>query len=155
MLTKGCGILGPIAAAMMLPWTLDHASAAGFVEITAQVKLKPKPPVSVTTTSPISGKIQLSQKFSSISSVCFHFVFQDDLLDAGDTVRLFTSSGDIGGFFNPGSAPQNERVLCANPEPIDPIFTNLLDGKDDLTITMEAGSLTINSLSITVTGDAL
>lgn len=114
-----------------------------FSCITKQVKLHPKPPVSLTTTSPIRGNIHLNQRFSSISSVCFHFIFQDDLLDVGDSVTLFSSGEDIGGFFNT-VAPQSERVICLNPSQ-NPIFSNLLDGKDDLTIT-GAGSLTISSL---------
>jgi hypothetical protein len=158
VITKGRGAFGLVAALIVFPWTPHYASAADFIEITRAVKLHPKAPVDVTTSSPVTGKVNVKHKFSSISSVCLRFVFEDDLLDPGDVddVRIFSSGQDIGGFFNTTGAPQSERVFCPNPtDAITSIFGNLLDGKDDLTITMENGSVTISSLSITITGDSL
>ena len=64
MVTKGRGVLGLITVAMMFLCTLDRASAGDFVEITTEVRLKPKPPVSVTTGLSVSGKVNVHPKFS-------------------------------------------------------------------------------------------
>jgi hypothetical protein len=133
-----------IAVAVFL-WTLGYANAADFVEITNTVKLKPKPPVSVTVSTPVEAEVNVHQKFSSIGSICFRFAFQDDLLDPGDDLEM-----DIGGFFNPTGEPQSARVFCPNPDQ----FSKFLDGKIDLTVITQTGSVTISSLSVTITGDS-
>jgi hypothetical protein len=152
MITKGCGVLGLIAAAMTLLYTLNHASAADFIETTTDIKLHPKAPVSVTTSSLVEGKIQFNQKFSSVSSLCFHFRFVGDLLDAGEWLRILiipTPRSDLG-IVNFGPDPKSDFVSCLSAS--DFRLPAFLDGKQDINMIMRSGSVTISSITATITG---
>lgn len=155
MISKRRGVLfniGLISAAMMFPWSLNYANASDFVQITKSVKLKPKAPVTIGgIDSPVRADVNVNEKFSSLTGVCFHFIFDEtDAIDPNEGLTISIKGTDIGtgfGFFNPTSVPQTERVICYNPNEIP---SELLDGKATYFITGESAIIT--SLSVEFTG---
>jgi hypothetical protein len=101
-------------------------------------------------TSPLAAPISFGNSFETISRVCLHFHFTGDLLDAGE--ELSTSWG-VG--FGHAGPPANLRSLCV-PTSSDPATASrLLDGADDLTVSMTNGSVTVGAVVATVDGDSV
>ncbi len=122
------------------------ASALG---VNSNIKLFPKAPVSVAVGAPIQAKLNFRKQFSSVTLVCISFQFEGDLLDPGETLLVDFGVGFAGGFTNIGSTPLSELTTCnAQPENL----ATLLDGRQDLVIFMDPGSVTIASVTATIVG---
>jgi hypothetical protein len=107
----------------------------------------------ITVEHPVSANVDVHERFASISSICFDFVFQDDLLDPGDTLSIFFKKGFTGGFGfrNVGTTPQAERTICLVADH-DEFLARFFDGKEQLILTMDSGSVTVASLRVTIDG---
>ena len=106
---------------------------------------------------PVTARINLHERMTSVDNVCLTFTFVNDLLDPGETVvitplQLFPSLGGFG-FENPGPSAQAQRTICITTADQPDIAALFADGKDNrLQIGMTSGSVEIASLVITVTG---
>jgi hypothetical protein len=106
----------------------------------------------ISVGDPALGSVNLQAKFSSVESVCFDFVFVNDLLDPGDLLLITPlAMPSVGfGFVNLGVTSQAERTVCVVSPDLLALFG---DGKERrLEITMRSGSVEIASILVTVTG---
>jgi hypothetical protein len=129
--------------------TAGRAAAADF---SAPVHLAPHEGY-VTTTDAVLGTGNVAKKFATIDQACLHFQFRDDLLDPGDELNITVDRLDAGGFLvNPGSASQASRDFCWSPAFQPQITAALLDGNAKFTFVMQAGSLTLGSVVLSISG---
>jgi hypothetical protein len=102
-------------------------------------------------------RFNVGTRFATVSSVCFFFAFETDLLDPSDgMVRLsMLERGrevDAGGFLNPDTSPQATREFCYTPQFHPSIVALFLDGRERLKLEMDSGSVTISSLELVIEG---
>jgi hypothetical protein len=146
-----CAALAVLAATCVFIGSGVGAAHADSAQVTADVMLKPKAPVTVAVGMPAQGRVHF-QHFSTIDSLCFQFSFQDDLLDAGEELILDLGPSLGGfGFSNIGTEPQAARLICtAQPEQLQAFR----DGKQSFLITMTTGTVVISSITVEATGQA-
>ena len=130
---------------------LTTAGRAAAAEFSAPVHLAPHQG-HVTTTDAVVGTGNVAKKFATIDQACLDFQFRDDLLDPGDELNITMDRRDAGSFLNPGSASQASRDFCWSPAFQPQIIATLLDGNAKFTFVMQAGSLTLGSVVLTISG---
>jgi hypothetical protein len=109
-------------------------------------------PVRIDTDTSATRKVDFGTTFTDIASLCVTFVFEKDLLDAGDFLEYAWGSGGAYGFLNAGPDPQRERTSCLIPG--HPELALLMDGREVLTFDMSAGSVGVREVAVTITGVA-
>jgi hypothetical protein len=106
----------------------------------------------ISVGNPALGRVNIHEKFALVESVCFDFVFVNDLLDPGELLLIRPlAMPSVGfGFVNLGLTSQAERTVCVIAPDLVALFA---DGKEKgLEISMRRGSVEIASLVVTVTG---
>jgi hypothetical protein len=111
----------------------------------------------VSVGDPLQVNVNVHARFASVDSVCYTFIFENDLLDPGDSLSITPlkafppESG--GGFFNPGPTSQDFREICDTAEFQPEIVSLFTDGKENkIEIAMQSGSVEIALLRVTITG---
>jgi hypothetical protein len=103
---------------------------------------------------PISANVDLHTRFASISTVCFFFTLEDDLLDPGEELDV-SFHANIGSFGQSNSFqyPDDSFAFCLATGLHDEAIALFLDGKEKLILSMfGAGSVRIDRLEIVIDG---
>jgi hypothetical protein len=133
-----------------------HVAAAHAEPVTLEVEatLSPPGPAPVSMGSPIAATVNFGTSFSSIDSICFNFHFQSDLLDLGEELFFGPFEGQNTsqfGFFNNSTSPVSDRVVCILGG-VHAEVSFFLDGQSSFGIRMDAGSVIISSLRVSISG---
>ena len=126
-------------------------TSSSTIDATAPVHLHPHAG-QVTSTQSVSGAANVGTKFLSVEQACLEFAFSADLLDPGEELFVTVDARDAGSFFNPGSQPQATRTFCwlATLQPT--IVAEFVDGKAKLSFITGSGSVTLDSVTLTISG---
>ena len=133
-------------------WLADAPFFKGVVAVattlSAEPTLSPTYPAALPTGSAVAtGSVDFGNTFTSVSRVCFQFFFKDDYLAAGEGIDI---SG-FGGFSNTGPGVQTNRANCSVTAGV---LAEYLDGRQNFSLDVSGGSVTIGALVVTITGDA-
>ena len=146
-----CAMLAAIVLAVATLATPNGAAAASQL-LEAPGTLTPAVPTAIAA-SPVPATVNFGTTFASIDHLCFFFTFSGDLLDPGDRLAFTGPSGLNGtGFGNGTGSSQSERGLCFNPFDHPETIALFLDGQENFGLRMEAGTLTVSSLRVQITG---
>jgi hypothetical protein len=135
----------PVLLAIIIPTSVLAASGT-------TVKLTPQAPAVVTETSHMTAKVNLHQKFTSLTTVCFTITFggasqNGDLLDPGESIHVFTEGGGFGRI-NLDAEPRSIDTMCTGSQP--ETLGLFLDGKETVMIGMlDPGHVRITDVSVT------
>lgn len=139
----------------VLDYMPDVGVAAGSTTVltkeSAPVRFHPRTG-EVTTTQSVFGNANVGRKFTSVDEACLDFEFSGDVLDPGEEVRITIDGHDAGGFANFGTGAQATRTTCRNKDYQPEEVGLLLDGKAKLQFMTLAGSVTLRSVTLRVTG---
>ena len=135
----------PVLLAIVIPTSVLAASEP-------TVKLAPQAPAVVTETSQMTAKVNLHEKSTSLTTVCFTIAFGGDsqggdLLDPGESILVFTEGGGFGRI-NLDAVPRSLDTMCTGgqPETLGLFF----DGKETVMIGMLGpGHVRITDVSVT------
>jgi hypothetical protein len=136
-------LLEPRVKALAAPVRSSNFTLA----LSTEAVLTPPAPVLVEFGGPpVAASVDFQRVFAEIYRVCFYLTFVDDLLDPGDWIT-FTGPITIG-MKNVSAEPQGERTICTD-QSVDTAY--FLDGKEELGLVSESGSMKISSLQVEVT----
>jgi hypothetical protein len=108
----------------------------------------------VSVGNPVLASVSFGGPFVAVDGVCFHFTFQNDLLDPGDWLSWHFDSADGGfGFINLGTDSQPARTGCIYVAFGHEAYTSLfLDGGHTIEISVDVGSVELAGLRVVVIG---
>lgn len=123
----------------------------GLSECSAPAQLA-HTPLHVTTARLANAAVNVERRFrrGSVTRACLDFTFGDPL-EPGEDMSISLSRRSAGGFANPGSTDQ-PRTFCWAPGYHDEILSHFTDGREHIEMWMRTGSVTIESLTLRITG---
>lgn len=140
---RGARVVIPLVSATAAAVMVGTASAA-----TASDRASLTHGGRIAAGEPISAKVNVHQRFASISSVCFYFTFKDDLLDPAEEIIVTWDSGEFGQE-NPFDTPLSTVGVCDVDEQA---IAQFLDGRQELSLSMESGSVRLARLDVVIDG---
>jgi hypothetical protein len=127
-----------------------HASSAAVVKVVSGSKELRCPSTSAQCSAKPGDDLRIeveSQRWKTITEVCFKFTFSADLLDHGEDLEL----SNAGGFVNNGTT-EPSRTFCITPASAPQAIAALRDGRELLDVWMMHGAVQIGSVTVSIKG---